>query len=314
MTSLEPSVAARPADPALEWQWRYRWSIAIYSGPALTQLAPIDPRGRPTLTPRHVTDRRAAAVADPFVIRTGESYLMFFEVLDALSGRGVIAHATSEDGQGWRYEGVVLEDSIHLSYPQVFYWQGAHYMIPETRQAAEVRLYRADRFPGGWRQVGTLLKGSYADATLHAAGGLFWLFAQRGLDEMRLFFAEAPTGPWTEHPASPLWAGNRRASRPGGRLIEVGGRTLRPAQDGWPTYGTAVRLFEIKHLDRARYEETELAESPILTASKSGWNALGMHHIELIRADAAGWLVAVDGATVGPIAPAARQAAQQRLE
>ncbi len=289
---------------AAAWQWRYRWSIALYRGTGPLDLAPLDGRSRPVLTARSVTDCRAAAVADPFVLRRDGRLYLFFEVLNTASGRGEIAFATSPDGYGWTYGRIVLREPFHLSYPQIFEWRGSVYMIPETRQAGAVRLYRADSFPDGWAPVATLLEGPYADATLHHDGELWWLFSQYGLDEMHLHFAQSPAGPWRAHPASPLWPGNRRRTRPGGRLVKYRGSLLRFAQDGWPNYGTALRAFRVDRLDTEGFEEAELPESPILRASRKGWNALAMHHLEIVLEDGEGMLAAVDGATIGPVAPA----------
>ena len=280
-------------------QYRYRWSIAIYRGDSPLALKPVHPRGLPTLTARHVTDATAHAVADPFMLRHGGIMYMFFEMLNAATGRGEIAYATSTNGVDWQYRSVVLREPIHLSYPQVFDWRGAIYMVPETRQAKEVRLYRAEAFPAGWQQVATLLHGEFADATLHDDGGTWWLFAQRGLDELRLYHADEPTGPWREHARSPLWPGNRSRTRPGGRLLSYNGRLIRLAQDGWPAYGSFLRAFAIDRLDPDGYEEHELPESPIFGASRSGWNALAMHHLDVLQTDDGRWLGAVDGATLG---------------
>jgi len=181
----------------------------------------------------------------------------------------------------------------------VFEWDGAVFMIPETRQSEEVRLYRCEDFPRRWRPARTLLHGSFADSTIFRQGVTWWLFAQRGLDEMRLYHAEQPAGPWHEHPMSPLWPGNRVRTRPGGRVIVHEGRTIRLAQDGWPNYGSALRAYEILRLDTSSYAERELESSPIFRAARSGWNALGMHHLDVLRLDDGRWIGAVDGATLG---------------
>lgn len=293
MSNTDPAaVLKRPP------QWRYKWSIAIYRGASPLALLAVDPRGRATLTARDVTDVPANAVADPFLLQRDGQIVMFFEVMNSDSDRGEIAYATSQDGLAWHYGAVVLREPFHLSYPQVFEWQGAVYMIPETRQANSVRLYRADDFPCGWRYVDTLLQGAFADSTLHFDGRLWWLFAQRGLDELCLFISNSPAGPWRKHPCSPLWPGNRRRTRPGGRMLVHDGRLIRFAQDGWPSYGSFLRAFQIDRLDEQGYEEHELPESPILGATRSGWNALAMHHIDAIQTKDGHWLAAVDGATL----------------
>jgi hypothetical protein len=279
--------------------WRYKWSIAIYRGPSPLALSPVDPRGRPNLTAKDVTDVRANAVADPFLLRRDDGLYMFFELMNDASDRGEIAYATSADGLSWEYAGRVLQEPFHLSYPQVFNWQSDVYMIPETRQAQQIRLYRAEVFPDRWRLVATLAEGPYADATIHCDGRWWWLFAQRGLDELCLFMAESPLGPWRPHPASPMWPGNRARTRPGGRLQVHQGRLIRFAQDAWPSYGSCLRAYHVQRLDPQRYQEQELAESPVLSAARTGWNAVAMHHLDAIPLDDGQWLAAVDGATFG---------------
>lgn len=279
-------------------RWRNRWSIGVYAGPTLASLRPVDPRGRPALTGREATDVRGRSAADPFLLVTGGDWHLFFEIWNADAGRGEIAHATSRDGVAWTYGSVVLREPFHLSYPQVFEWDGAIWMVPESRQDEAVHLYVAEAFPAGWRRVATLLRGPFADATLVRHDDRWWMFAERGLDELRLFSSRALDGGWVEHPASPLWPGNRRRTRPGGRVLEEDGRLVRVAQDGWPTYGYALRAFEILEVSDTAYDERELPDSPILRASRSGWRAVGMHHLDAVRRADGTWLAVVDGATL----------------
>ena len=280
-------------------QWRLRWSIGIYAGHSPLALAPQAARDLPVLTAENVTDVDAFGVADPFFLQVDGLYYLFFEVLNRSTDRGEIAYATSRDGLTWQYGAVVLREPFHLSYPFVMAQGDDIYMIPETRQADAVRLYRAEQFPHAWRCVGELLRGPFADSTLHFHDERWWLFAQRGLDELRLFHSRELTGSWTEHPASPLWPGNRRYSRPGGRILTVDGRLLRFAQDGWPTYGSRLHAFSIERLTPTAYAEQLCPESPILAATGAGWNALAMHHLDAIQMAPGQWLAAVDGASIG---------------
>ncbi len=288
----------RQGDPEAR-QWQLKWSIGLYTGPSPLALAPRTTPDRPVLTAEDVTDLDAFGVADPFFLQADGLYYLFFEVLNRTTDRGEIAYATSRDGLAWQYGAVVLREPFHLSYPFVFTHGDACFMIPETRQVERVRLYRAARFPHDWRCVGELLTGPFADSTLLWHDERWWLFAERGLDELRLFHSRAVTGPWVEHPASPLWPGNRRYSRPGGRILRAEGRLLRFAQDGWPTYGSRLHAFAIEELTPTRYAEQLCPESPILAATGAGWNALAMHHLDAIQIAPAQWLAAVDGASIG---------------
>jgi hypothetical protein len=280
-------------------RWRNKWAIGIYGGPNPLQLGPLGGMDRPVLSARDVTDIPACAVADPFFLRIGTRWYLFFEAFNGQSGLGEIAYATSTTGLDWSYGEVVLRESFHLSYPQVFAWDSQIYMIPETRQAESVRLYVAQDFPRSWRLVTTLLEGPFADATILRREDRWWLFAQRGLDELRLYGSSELREGWREHPSSPLFAGNRRHTRPAGRMILYDGRLLRFAQDGWPSYGTRVLAFEIDRLSESDYQEHEVAENPVLRASGSGWNAVGMHHLDAVPLADGSWLAAVDGASLG---------------
>ena len=73
----------------------------------------------PVLTREDVSDVRAMFVADPFLLRLGDRWHMFFEVYNFDADCGQIAWATSKNGFAWSYQEVVLGESLHLSYPYV---------------------------------------------------------------------------------------------------------------------------------------------------------------------------------------------------
>jgi len=246
-----------------------------------------------------VTDIPADFVADPFVVEHEGNWHMFFEVMNRRLGKGEIAHATSTDGFAWRYDRSVLAERFHLSYPCVFEWEGKFFMVPETRSAREVRLYRAEAFPGGWRPVAVLLQGfGCADATIFRQGERWWMFLEASPvkhDTLRLFSSDDLFGGWSEHPLSPIVSGNAHLARPAGRVISAGGRLYRFAQDCDPAYGLNVRAFEITELTPTTYTEQPVSERPILEAGDQPWNAGGMHHLDAHLAGDGRWLAAVDG-------------------
>ena len=275
------------------------WSIAIYEGATPLALAP---RGAvPVLTAGDVTDLDACFVADPFMHFDGARWSMFFEVLDRPLARGRIGLATSDDAVRWRYEQVVLAEPFHLSYPFVFEHGGERFMIPETFEAAQVRLYRATRFPFEWTLDRVLLDGVVAvDASLLFHGGGWWMFActaPKGHDVLRLWSAPDPRGPWREHPSSPIVSGDRRIGRPAGRPVVIGDRVYRFAQDCTDDYGACVRAVEITRLTATGYDETEVAE-PIVAGGAFGWNARRAHHLDAHRHNG-GWIACVDGDAYG---------------
>ena len=274
------------------------WSISIYTGQSPFELAPLSGARTPILTCADVRGVPAQFVADPFMILAGGVWYMFFEVLNQQTNKGEIGLAISLNRVDWAYQQIVLAEAFHLSYPYVFEWRGEYYMIPETLEVESVSLYKAQSFPTGWSYVGALVKGRCADPSVFRFGGRWWMFAcstPYQHDELRLYSAEELEGPWQEHPKSPIIQGNKRIARPAGRVIVLGDKVVRFAQDCVPEYGTQVRAFEISQLTATSYVEAEHASSPVLSASGSGWNGLGMHHVDLHLLTDGQWLACVDG-------------------
>ena len=272
------------------------WSISIYSGTSPFNLKPAT--NSPVLTKDHVTDIPAAFVADPFLVRRDHTWHMFFEVMNAETHFGEIGFATSNDALAWNYQRIILKEPFHLSYPYVFEWQNDCYMIPETICAGAILLYKAVNFPSRWLCVAKLIDGQFADPSIFRSNDLWWMFAcptPYQHDTLRLYFASQLTGPWTEHPKSPIIRGDKCRARPAGRVLKFNGRLFRFAQDCLPQYGSSVGAFMISQLTRYHYAEVELPSNPILRASGSGWNASGMHHIDACRQVHAKWLACVDG-------------------
>lgn len=270
------------------------WSIGIYKGDSPYRLRPAT--AGPTLTKDHVTDVPATFVADPFMIRAG-SWYMFFEVL-LTSNKGEIALATSENGLDWTYQQIVLREDFHLSYPYVFKWQDTYYMIPETLGANAVCLYEADDFPTRWSLKTKLIEGQAADPSIIRFDDKWWMFTcstPYQHDTLRLYFADEITGPWREHPKSPLTRNDQRRARPAGRVLTLNDKLIRFAQDCVPLYGSRVRAFDVLELTTTHYVEVENLASPILQPGGTGWNALGMHHIDAHQQPDGSWLACVDG-------------------
>ena len=197
----------------------------------------------------------------------------------------------------------MLSEPFHLSYPYVFSWENEYYMIPESHQAGSVRVYKATSFPWRWALVGVMLQGPHlVDASIFRFDSSWWLFVGAGEenhhDTLRLYYAGDLSGPWREHPKSPIIDGNARAARPAGRALVLDGKVIRFAQDCYPRYGTQVRAFEITALTASDYQEREVERSPVLAPGCGGWNGWGMHHVDAHRLQHGKWLACVDGLSV----------------
>ena len=277
------------------------WSIGIYTGDCPCTVGPTQDNKNPVLSRASITDVSARFVADPFMIHSGGSWHMFFEVLNSESGRGEIGLASSQDGMVWHYQKIVLREPFHLSYPYVFEWDSQIYMVPESYQARSVRLYKAVDFPISWSFVGDLLTGDdFEDTCVFRFSDRWWLITDHArppywAGTLRLFYSQHLTGPWIEHPKSPIINGNPHIARPAGRVIVWNDRVIRFTQDCSPVYGSAVRAFEITELTTTSFHEQPMNSRPVLEGSGMGWNESGMHHIDPHIGTDGRWIACVDG-------------------
>ncbi len=235
------------------------WHVLLRHAPE-----PMDPAAPEV--PRHTPLLPAAQQfwADPFVMQDEGRNLLFVEQWERADAKGVIVCVELFADARCRPLGIALEQPFHLSYPQVFQWQGQWYMSVESGQAGCVSLYTTTTFPLHWEHVTDLLVGrTCVDPTLHHLDGIWYLFtnvAEGGgstCDELFLFVADDLLGPFRPHPANPIVSDARRA-RPAGRLFVREGRLIRPAQDCAPSYGAAVVFNEVLELTPTHYRERRL--------------------------------------------------------
>jgi hypothetical protein len=226
------------------------WSIALRQGAGPFMMVPDD-GGR--------------YFGDPFLFAWQGRTHLFVEELPYATGRGVISAAEIVDGRLAGAFEPVLERPYHLSYPFVLADGDSVHMLPESSTNGTLELYRAIDFPMRWQLDRVLIEGlPLADATPVHHRGRWWLFAaaaEHGTtdhDELLIFHSERLTGPWRPHARNPVKS-DCRSARPAGRLLQRGGRLLRPAQDCERAYGAGIVWHEITELTPEHFSEREIA-------------------------------------------------------
>ncbi len=111
---------------------------------------------------------------------------------------------------------------------------------------------------------------------------------------LNLYYSDDLLTGWVPHPMNPIVKHNAHTSSPGGRVFVDNDKLYRLTQDDEPTYGIQVFAFEITELTESTYSEKIVSETPVVTKTGVGWNAAGMHHIDLIKVGNK-WISAVDG-------------------
>ena len=249
---------------------------------------------------RQLTPPRDRLWADPFPVYHGRRHYLFLEEMLYARNKGHISVVEFENDEARRPE-MVLETGHHLSYPFVLEWRGEMFMIPESARAGDspaeqaqlsIPVFRAQDFPRGWVQETAMLENlEVFDPTLAEIDGRWWLFCTRGelgassWDELHLFHAPTPFGPWTPHRRNPVKS-DVRSARPAGRIFRRGGEWYRPAQDCSVRYGYGMSINRITRLTPTDYEEVVVEHiAPDWTR-----NLIGTHTL-----NAAGRLSVVDG-------------------
>ncbi len=241
-------------------QWFLAWARRKGRAPDSREPEMVPYRFTPIIPP---ADR---FWADPFPARHEGRDFVFLEEYIYGSGKGHIALLELGEKGPVGVPEPVLREPHHLSYPFLFAWRGAHFLLPESAAARRVEVYRAVRFPTDWTLETVFFDDAVlVDSTLALIGNRWWLFANAEAgcgslaDELHVFFGNSPLGPWTPHRRNPVISDVRR-SRPAGGLFERGGRWYRPAQDSSRGYGSGVSLQRIVTLDEREYVEEAVAQ------------------------------------------------------
>jgi hypothetical protein len=229
---------------------------------------------RPHHDPRRVAARplqyldapRGREWADPFPLHTPDGDLLFIEEYVRATHRGRLAVVELDDSpRGWRSVETILDLPAHLSYPFIFQWSGSWYLLPEQAATNGLQLYVAEAFPTTWRWHSTSLDVPASDATVAEIDGRWWLFTAiapvdgTAADELHLFHAATPLGPWTAHARNPV-VSDVRSARPAGRLFRRDGAWYRVAQNGAISYGHSIVIVRIDRIDLDGYRESVVDE------------------------------------------------------
>lgn len=231
--------------------------------------------------------------ADPCPVKKDGKYYIFLEELVYQNRRGHLAVMEMSADGVYRAPVKILETGYHLSNPSIFEFQGCYYMLPETSRNKTLELYRCVEFPFRWELLQVMMEDVKAvDATVVEHRNRWWMFVNLAdgkvsdnYDELFLFHADTPLGPWHEHKQNPIKS-DVRSARPAGRLFCWNGDWYRPAQDCSRRYGHAITINKIVRWDLDEYQEIEVAK----ILPEWGANLVGTHTF-----NQEGGLTVVDG-------------------
>lgn len=212
--------------------------------------------------------------ADPFLFVHKGRLFLFYEELHFYHYLGVIKMVSSTDLVHWTEPVLIThEPECHFSYPFVFEDNGDVYMMPETGDQHQIRLYKADndeltsfslyKVIMERRDIPTDMVYDYADSCIYKKNDQYYLFTSTKTKEsynLHLYISENLVGPYQEHPANPIVKSDK-IGRCAGSLLECEGHLYRYAQDCVHTYGGQVHLLEVDELTPYLYKEHIVKEN-----------------------------------------------------
>lgn len=201
--------------------------------------------------------------ADPFVITTKDDTYLFFEWFSNKNGKADLAVA--KKSECFEIYHKITDFPEHRSYPFVFEYQGVIYCIPEANQTNKVSLYRFDETHGraSLQWDCDLLDGCFVDSTLHHhSDGKWYLFTtpqSQSHTHLLIFVADDLRGPYRPHYNNPVKV-DCSDSRMAGKIMEIDGNLVRPAQNSSRHYGESITLNNIIQLNEYQYIEETIKE------------------------------------------------------
>jgi len=275
--------------------YKQGWTILTFkTSKPLEQFNTINLPQKSTI---NLADKDCSGLADPFLFKEDSNYYLFFEYEyhKYLKKGADIAYATSKNGIDWVYQKKILQEPFHQSYPYVFKKDENFYMLPESYQSNQVRLYKAKNFPENWVLDTVLFEGvQFVDTIFVEVDAIYyWITTNLISNELLLFYSENLKAPWIKHPCSPL-TNYVKNNRNAGPIIKYNCKLYRVAQDGTKGYGSGINLYQILEISKTNYVERAIKEP--LFFKKSGIFKDAVHQLSILNENGTEKLVALDGA------------------
>ena len=224
--------------------------------------------------------------ADPFIIEHNNQKVIFFELFDEKSNKGVIAAVDVDSAKNEPI--IVLEENFHMSFPFVFKFQNRIFMIPETSSVGAIRLYECKEFPYRWEFHSTLIDNiDAADSMIFYISKTWYLLtnvcsANIGdhNSELHVYYSSKLFGgEW-----QPIKSGNPVVFNPlkarNGGFILKDGQLYRVNQvPRYGSYGEKIEINRVVKLDSNQYQEEFMQElKPLFDKRYSN-----LHHLTIVN-------------------------------
>jgi hypothetical protein len=222
-------------------------------------------------------------LADPFVITEAGRDYCFVEDYNFKIERACISVYEIEEKKAVRL-GEAIAEPFHMSFPYLFRFKSKLYMVPETYENKDIRLYECVKFPLEWKLCKLIMSGiSAVDTMIFEHGGLWWLFTNIALSssdnehcsELSIFYSENPLSEnWRPHLKNPVIVDPTKARNAG--ILFGKDNIYRVSQRyGFTQYGKGFSINKICLLTASSYEEQQIS----LVEPNYFDKIIGTHHL-----------------------------------
>tara|TARA_Y100000389_G_C17457442_1_gene519137 strand:- start:76 stop:1737 length:1662 start_codon:yes stop_codon:yes gene_type:complete len=202
-------------------------------------------------------------LADPFLFSLDQLEYCFVEDYSFITQKGNIK-AFLLDGDKIIDQGTVLDEPFHLSYPNIFKVENDIFMIPETAENKDIRIYKSITFPSKWVLHQQLMKDiSAVDTNILYYKDRWWMFTnidsadiEDYCSELHIFYADVfDSNRWIPHSQNPVITSALQA-RNGGCIVDESGLFRAFQAQDYGFYGKSIGIAKINTLTPDEYSET----------------------------------------------------------
>lgn len=227
-------------------------------------------------------------LGDPFLFKNDNVNYLFAEEYDINKKKGhIVSFQLSKYNNTYIRQGTILKEKFHLSFPFVFRDNKKIYMIPESNEKKDIRLYECLEFPHKWKLKKVLIKNIKAlDTIIFKKNKLWFLITSTTTDTSyptnRINIFYSTNGLLTEkwiRSKSPISYFNKENARNAG-LIKLKNKFFRINQiSSFNVYGHKIQINKILDINKDKYKEKKLKEISISYFNKK--KILGTHHLSI---------------------------------
>ena len=201
--------------------------------------------------------------ADSFCFEENNKNYVVFEDYDYKISKGKISLLKlTENGDPLNIK-TILDKPYHLAYPFVFRHENGIYLIPETAEDGNIKLFKWNEANERFDFEQVLINVAGIDSSIVFYEERWWIFCGIKNDlpneKLHIFYSDKLKGEYKAHDLNPVKT-DPAGSRPAGQFIIENGNLFRPAQHSVKWYGEKISWFKIKQLTPRSFSEEYVGE------------------------------------------------------